>query len=1406
MDGENENTLVGELIKALKYRSTAHQPVELPIFNPEKNDSAKWLDQVDKLRTEFQWTDNVVFASIGKFLLRSSRIWFENWTPDFRDWDHFARDFKEAFPFRRNLGKLLEEAAFFTSLRTNTYETYVHEKLSYLRSLRANWSDCDLIELTVHGISEQDVRSACTLRNCQTIPELLTFLSEFPTPNRSLQASHSSNITLGASNSSTSMNPRTPEFLKRKRTDADERMPRQCHRCGMLGHIRRFCPLLRKTGTDMPSDHVPGTSPNLPYNFNVPSQGHTSPPALPKPTSSAHSKPDSNVPCEFCLKLGHGIESCYLKASIEKRRQIRLVAIGPSESSVPILVDGKPFSCLIDSGADISLMSDRFLPVFQHKIEKCHSVIRGIVPGQLVSEWSCTVQVDVMKVAFGLRLFFVSDSILDYDVLLGRDIYEDPSIMTITDHTGSKIIRKSSTTINRVTTSDLPVIENLSVPDEHRQAVVSLLSRFPNMITSGTRVRCVNNSSLSINLEREVVINRHPYRLSHDERSAVRDIISDLLANGIIRESDSPFASPITLVRKKDGSYRMCVDYRELNRFTVKDRYPLPLIDDQLDRLGNNNSFFTSLDMASGFFQIPMAEDSISKTAFVTPDGHFEYLRVPFGLANAPAAFQRAVNKALGPLRHSIVVVYLDDLLLPSKTPQEGLENLQQVLEALNTAGFSLNIKKCKFLQPLVEYLGREVSAEGIRPGSQKIEALQKSPIPSSVKQVRQFMGLANYFRKFIPEFAARTACITDLTKKDHPFLWSQEHDVARDYVITCLSSRPLLAVFDHNLPTELHTDASSLGYGAILLQMHDGKKPRVVAYFSRRTTKDEEHYHSYELETLAIVNALRHFRVYLLGIQFKLVTDCNAVKATATKKDIIPRVARWWMYMQDFNFEIVYRKGSDLSHVDFLSRNPPSSANVLRVRHDTWLYIEQKGNIEVQKMLSALREGKLDPNQYAEKDGLLYYKLQGSDGSVSLRWFVPRQSRLGLLRIFHDEQCHIGPDKTLSSIAAHFWFPRMRSCVLKYVKHCLICAVHKTRTGPRQGFIFPIEKPSTPFHTLHGDCLGPLPTTSEGFKHLLIIVDAFTKYCLLLPLCSTSAAETEKQFLRVIGLFGTPKFFVTDAGSNFKNTTFPKLLETLKIEHHCVTPDVHRGNGQVERYMRTLMNLIRVESTVSSEWSRNLWKIQLVLNSTLQKSTGTTPLQLLIGVNTSTPLLQSLLRNLDSDLSTVRNRRLDRERVARLMNSAQDSSDVNSKRRDTQEFAVGNFVLMHKDKTLHNSKLNYTFLGPYEVISCLPRGRYGLKKVGTRFVTKAAKEQLRRWPTDWSLMCDIGDLLDSMQDEEGTTPEVDSIDSSTPQLPEDLPSQVGPNETSELAVADGTMLLSDEPGPSSSPLFYGFE
>lgn len=462
--------------------------------------------------------------------------------------------------------------------------------------------------------------------------------------------------------------------------------------------------------------------------------------------------------------------------------------------------------------------------------------------------------------------------------------------------------------------------------------------------------------------------------------------MQELLDNGIIRESDSPYASPILLVKKKTGDYRMCVDFRKLNAITVKDKYPLPLIDDQIDKL-KGQRYFTTLDLASGYYQVPLTDEAIPKTAFVTPDGHYEFLRMPFGLTNAPAVFQRMVNKALGTLKDTIAFPYMDDIIIPSKTVEEGLQRLRQVLTALRKNNLTLILSKCTFLETTVEYLGREISEKGVRPARRKIEAVERMGEPRTVKQVRQFVGLASYFRKFIKNFASIVELLTKLTRKDVSWQWTESQRNAVSTIKERLTTRPILAIFDPTKRTELHTDASSRGVGGMLIQKN-GSDERVVAYFSKQLTRDQQCYHSYELETMAVVFSLRHFRVYLLGIRFRVVTDCNALLTTFSRRDLLPRVARWWLEVQNFNFDIEYREGTKMAHVDALSRNPVENIEIyaIDITEGDWLLSAQLQDEQLSRIRQILES---DSNAQEEKNTIVkstYLKTEEFIGDYPIR------------------------------------------------------------------------------------------------------------------------------------------------------------------------------------------------------------------------------------------------------------------------------------------------------------------------------------------------------------------------------------------------------------------------------------
>lgn len=1001
-------------------------------------------------------------------------------------------------------------------------------------------------------------------------------------------------------------------------------------------------------------------------------------------------------------------------------------------------------NCLLDTGASCSIIKESIARKVNSHFSPCSFYLDGVGNGKLYVFAMITVPVKFSEVCLELDLYVVSDLKFIYDCIIGRNVVQHPDIAIVSDCSGTKLIRKEYFPISCVYDEQNSIAADLSFCISHLNPDIQLhikniFHKYPSVLPCSGNTSTVNTGELKIRLNKDKIIYYRPYRLAPIEREKVKAILNDLLDQKIIRESDSDFASPVLLVKKKDGSDRLCIDYRALNQIIEKERYPLPIIEDQIDRLGKAKYFIT-IDMKNGFYQIPISNESIKYTAFITPDGHFEFLKMPFGICNGPSVFQRAIVRAVKHLPY--LLIYIDDLLIPFSTFPEGLEYLDQTLQALCAAGFTINLKKCKFFESEIEYLGRIISEKGVRPSEKKVSALVDSPIPTNIKQVRQFMGLASYFRRFIPEFSYRTACITKLTKSNQKWEWGAEQNAARDYVIKHLTSQPLLSIFDPKLPTELHTDASAIGYGAILLQKSNGIN-RVIAYYSRRTTDPESRYISYELETLAIYYALRHFRVYLLGLSFTIITDCNSIKSTVAKKDLSPRVARWWTYMQDFSFEVAYRKGKYVSHVDYLSRNPtvqPKERIVPRFEEyvnaidpfQSWLGVAQSRDSETQALIERVQSGDLDANRYLLKNNLLFYKALPTDKP---KLFIPKGSRLSILKLFHDENCHVGFEKTYHKILEKFWFPGLTTFIKKYISHCLVCVKQKTHHGPKQGLLHPIDKTPLPFHTLHLDCTGPFQQSTEGYKHILIIIDAFTKFCIIKPLKNMTGLELANAIRDNVTLFGTPSLIITDRGTNFISAQVQSLFNEWNVTHHKIATGTPRGNGQVERYVTTIINMLScVCNNNSSEWPNHLWKVQQTINTTIQHSTGFTPTRLLVGRDSNIPIIQARIDevtdNNDIEIVDVRSeRQLAQQRlkaVAQLFKKRFDAT-----RRNNIRLQLGDIVYVNQDHRRHD-KLKEKFKGPYEIIEILDNDRFSLRGTNNLRNVIIAKEKLRLWPGDW--------------------------------------------------------------------------
>lgn len=423
-------------------------------------------------------------------------------------------------------------------------------------------------------------------------------------------------------------------------------------------------------------------------------------------------------------------------------------------------------------------------------------------------------------------------------------------------------------------------------------------------------------------------IHSRPYSVPTNEQDFIKQEIQRMLVNKLIQTSESPWTSPVVLVKKKNGKLRFCVDYRKLNNITKKDAYPLPRIDEMLDTL-SGSKWFSTLDLASGYWQVQMHPKDREKTAFVTRYGMYEFNVMPFGLCNAPATFQRLMDKVYKDIAWKFVVVYLDDTIIYSRTFNDHLKHLREVFIRIRKAGLKLNLEKCQFWMKRLPFLGHIISPQGIEPDPGKVEAIKRLIPPTTVSFVRSFVGLVGYYRKFIKNFSEVARPIYELLKKGQPFQWKRDQQEAFEILKKRLMTAPILAYPNFKQTFILATDASYNGYGATLSQIGPDKKEHPIAYASKSLRPGEINYGATELECAAIVWAVEYFYKYLGTSKFILITDHIALKwlQTAEPKG---KIGRWILKLQAYNFEIIHKPGRIHSNVDALSRLKQETTNLI--------------------------------------------------------------------------------------------------------------------------------------------------------------------------------------------------------------------------------------------------------------------------------------------------------------------------------------------------------------------------------------------------------------------------------------------------------------------------------------------
>ena len=585
--------------------------------------------------------------------------------------------------------------------------------------------------------------------------------------------------------------------------------------------------------------------------------------------------------------------------------------------------------------------------------------------------------------------------------------------------------------------------------------------------------------------------------------------------------------------------------------------------------------------------------------------------------------------------------------------------------------------------------------------------------MPQNAKELHSYLGLCSYFRRFVPSFSVIARPLHDLMKKDVPFRFDDSCHDAFDKLREALISAPILTIYDPKCETELHCDASLHGFGAVLMQRKSDGKFHPISYFSKSTTPQEAKYHSFELETLAMIYALRRFRTYLEGIPFKIITDCNSLTLTLNRRELNPRIARWALELENYNYSVQHRPGVRMGHADALSRCQVVSV-VDTEDIDFQLRATQNRDPTISELKKVLGEREL--KSFAMKDGLVYKRNRKGD----LQFYVSSEIENNLIRQVHEKIGHLGVNKCYDQIRIHYWFPKMQAKIEKYIRNCIKCIMFSAPTRTNEHNLYNIPKQPLPFHTLHIDHFGPLPSLQSKRKHILLIVDAFTKYVKLYPVVSTSTREVCLSLDKYFEYYSRPSRVISDRGTCFMSNEFSTYLLDKNITHIKVAVASPQANGQVERVNRTLKAILSKisEPLAHSDWVNQLSRVEFALNNTVHRASKTAPSKLLFGVlqrGSEVDRLTEFLeeKNVNSDERNLENVRGDAAvAIGKLQeyNLGQFAEGA----RPPKVFNVGDYVVIRNvDTTIGtNKKLIEKFRGPYLVHKVLPHDRYVVKDI----------------------------------------------------------------------------------------------